>query len=272
VSTDARACSDPAIRLTSVSVVYPNGITALRELSVEIASGELCVVVGLSGAGKSTLLRVIDGLVSVTSGRVAVYSDDVSRVRGRKLRELRAGVGMIFQDHRLVRRLTALQNVLVGRVAYVPVWRQLAGLWPKDDIEIAFDALERVGLADRAHTPCGQLSGGQQQRIGIARALAQRPRIILADEPVASLDPVTSRKIMDDLARIHADLGLTMLVNLHYLDLASRYAQRILGLREGRLVHDAPGDSVTREDYAAIYGRAVTDEDVLSGAPLSGAP
>jgi phosphonate transport system ATP-binding protein len=263
VSSDASPGSGPAIRLTDVSVTYPNGVAALRDLSVDIPPGQLCVVVGLSGAGKSTFLRTIDALVKVTSGSVAVHGREVADCRGRALRELRAGIGMIFQDHRLVRRLSALQNVLVGRVAYVPVWRQLAGLWPQEDVEIAWEALERVGLADRAHTPCSQLSGGQQQRVGIARALAQQPQVILADEPVASLDPVTSQRIMDDLARIHTELGLTMVVNLHYLDLASRYAQRIIGLRAGRLVHDAPASGVTGEDYAAIYGRALTGDDRL---------
>lgn len=170
---------------------------------------------------------------------------------------------MIFQDYRLVRRLSVLQNVLVGRVARVPTWRQLIGMWPKEDVELAFESLDRVGLADRAYVKAGQLSGGQQQRVGIARALAQKPSAILADEPVASLDPVTSRRVMDDLRRINQDLGITTLVNLHFLDLAKEYAERIIGLRQGRLVFDGVGGAVTEDDFAEIYGRHMTADDVL---------
>jgi phosphonate transport system ATP-binding protein len=170
---------------------------------------------------------------------------------------------MIFQDYRLVRRLSVLKNVLVGRVAHVPTWRQMLGLWPRADIELALESLDRVGLADRAYVKAGQLSGGQQQRVGIARALAQQPQVILADEPVASLDPVTSRRVMEDLQRINQDLGITTLINLHFLDLAKQYAQRIIGLRQGRLVFDGPGVAVSEDDFAEIYGRDMTADDVL---------
>ena len=170
---------------------------------------------------------------------------------------------MIFQDYRIVRRLSVLQNVLVGRVARVPTWRQLIGMWPKEDVELAFDSLDRVGLVDRAYVKAGQLSGGQQQRVGIARALAQKPSVILADEPVVSLDPVTSRRVMEDLRRINQDLGITTLVNLHFLDLAKEYAERIIGLSQGRLVFDGAGGDVTEDDFAEIYGRHMTADDVL---------
>ena len=170
---------------------------------------------------------------------------------------------MIFQDYRLVKRLSVLQNVLVGRVARVPTWRAVTGAWPAEDVEIAFDALERVGLIDRAYVKASQLSGGQQQRVGIARALAQQPSVILADEPVASLDPVTSHQVMEDLRRINQDLHITTLVNLHFLDLAKIYGGRIIGLRQGRLVYDGDGHSVSEADFADIYGRKMTADDVL---------
>ncbi|RMH20625.1 MAG: phosphonate ABC transporter ATP-binding protein [Acidobacteria bacterium] len=253
----------PAIRCVETSVVYPNGVRGLDRLDLEIMRGQMVAVVGLSGAGKSTLLRAINGLVKVTGGDVVVEGQSVRRAEGRALRQLRAHVGMIFQDYRLVKRLTVLQNVLVGRVASVPTWRALIGAWPAADVDLAFDALERVGLADRAYVKASQLSGGQQQRVGIARALAQQPSVILADEPVASLDPVTSHQVMEDLRRINQELGITTLVNLHFLDLAKAYGGRIIGLRQGRLVFDGDGHSVTERDFNHIYGRAMTADDVL---------
>ena len=260
--------SRPAIRFQGASVVYPNGVRGLDDVTLEIGRGELVVVVGLSGAGKSTLLRSINGLVPLVSGDVEVGGRSVRRSQGRELRDLRARVGMIFQDHRLVKRLSVLTNVLLGRVARVPTWRQLLGLWPRAEVDRALAALERVGLADRAFVKASQLSGGQQQRVGIARALAQEPEVILADEPVASLDPMTSHQIMEDLQRINRDLEITTLVNLHFLDLAKRYAERILGLRQGRVVYDGPADAVRESDFAEIYGRRMTADDVLEAAEV----
>lgn len=263
MSTAEAAASGPAIRFAGASVVYPNGVKALDRVDLSIARGELVVIVGLSGAGKSTLLRSVNGLVPLTEGDVLVEGRSVRGCRGTALRALRARVGMIFQDHRLVKRLSVLTNVLVGRVASVPVWRQVLGLWPREDVAIALRALERVGLAERARARASDLSGGQQQRVGIARALAQEPSVILADEPVASLDPMTSRQVMEDLRRINEELGITTLVNLHFLDLAKAYAERIVGLRQGAVVHDGPAAAVTANDFAGIYGRRMTAGDVL---------
>ncbi|MEZ5332171.1 MAG: phosphonate ABC transporter ATP-binding protein [Thermoanaerobaculia bacterium] len=265
MSTAERDPADPAIRFDHASVVYPSGVKGLDGVDLSIERGQLVVVVGLSGAGKSTLLRSINGLVQLTGGDVLVEGRSVRRSRGAALRALRARVGMIFQDHRLVKRLSVLTNVLLGRVARVPVWRQVLGLWPRADVDIALQALERVGLRDRAGVRASQLSGGQQQRVGIARALAQEPGVVLADEPVASLDPMTSHRVMQDLQRINRDLSITTLVNLHFLDLAKRYAQRIVGLRQGAVVYDGPADEVGEADFAQIYGRSMTAEDVLEG-------
>ncbi len=253
----------PAISFRRTSVVYPNGVKGLDEFDLDIPRGDRIVIVGLSGAGKSTMLRAINGLVQITGGDVEVGGRSVRSARGGALRELRASVGMIFQDYRLVRRLTVLSNVLIGRVAKVPTWRQMLGLWPREDIELALESLQRVGLVDRAYVKASQLSGGQQQRVGIARALAQKPEVILADEPVASLDPVTSHEVMSDLQRINEELGITTLINLHFLDLAKQYAQRIVGLRQGRLVYDGAGADVSEDDFSEIYGRTMTADDVL---------
>lgn len=252
-----------AIRFDHTHVVYPNGVRGLDDFDLEIEAGQMVVVVGLSGAGKSTMLRAINGLVTVTDGDVSVGGTGVRSAQRSDLRHLRAKVGMIFQDFRLIRRLSVLDNVLIGRLAQVPTWRSVIKAWPKADVDIAFDALDRVGLIDRAYTKASQLSGGQQQRVGIARALAQQPSVILADEPVASLDPITSKQVMDDLQRINRDLGITTLINLHFLDLAKQYAERIVGLRQGKLVFDGAGDAVTEDDFNQIYGRAMTVDDVL---------
>jgi len=252
-----------SIRFSNASVVYPNGAIGMKDLNLEIAPGEFVVVVGSSGAGKSTLLRTVNGLNRLSAGAVEVDGMPVPQNDGRELRQLRKRVGMIFQDFRLVKRLSVTSNVLIGRLAHVPGWRAMLGLWPAHDREVAFTALERVGIPDKAWVKASDLSGGQQQRVGIARALAQEPAIILADEPVASLDPVTTHQIMKDLVRINRDLGITTVVNLHFLDLARQYGKRIIGLRSGELVYDGSAGQVTDEDFREIYGRDFTEDDVL---------
>jgi len=256
-----------AIRFDSACITYPNGAIGMKDLDLEIRPGEFVVIVGSSGAGKSTLLRAINGLNRLTSGTVSVDGRVVAPRPARELRRLRRHIGMIFQDFRLVRRLTVMSNVLIGRLAHVAGWRAMLNLWPAGDRAIAADALERVGIADKAWVKASELSGGQQQRVGIARALAQQPAIVLADEPVASLDPVTTHQIMKDLVRINRELGITTLVNLHFLDLAREYGQRIIGLRFGELVYDGPAAQVTDEDFRNIYGRDFTDDDLLDDAP-----
>jgi len=255
----------PAIRYRDAGVTYPGGVQALKNITLDIPNGEFVVIVGSSGAGKSTLMRSINGLIPLTTGTLEIVGTPVPTKPGRDLRRLRADIGMVFQDFRLVKRLTVLDNVLIGRLAHVPTWRTITGLWPKAEIEIAMEALDRVGIIDKAYVKASQLSGGQQQRVGIARALAQRPKIILADEPVASLDPVTSHQVMQDLLRINRDLGITTIVNLHFLDLARRYGQRIIGLRHGELVYDGSGDTVTDDQFREIYGRPPGEDDFLGG-------
>lgn len=256
------------IEFKNVDVTYPGGLKALKNVSLTFGDGELIVVVGLSGAGKSTMLRAINGFVPITAGSVEVDGVKVEQASSKQLRELRSNVGMIFQTFNLVNRTTVMNNVLMGRLAQVPKWRSLLGIWPSDDRERALQALERVEIVEKAYVRASDLSGGQQQRVGIARALAQDPKVLLADEPVASLDPVTSHTVMRDLRRINRDLGITTLINLHFLDLARSYGKRLIGLRDGQLVYDGDIAEVSDETFREIYGRAVTPDDLLEGAEL----
>jgi phosphonate transport system ATP-binding protein len=237
-------------------------------VSLTIETGELVVIVGLSGAGKSTLLRAINGFVPITAGSVKVDGVEVRGADAKTLRELRSHIGMIFQTFNLVNRTSVINNVLMGRLSKVPRWRSMLAMWPASEREIALQALERVEIVEKAYVRASDLSGGQQQRVGIARALAQEPTVILADEPVASLDPVTSHTVMSDLRRINRELQITTIINLHFLDLARRYGQRLIGLRDGQLVYDGQIKDVGDETFREIYGRAVTPDDLLEGAEL----
>ena len=252
------------IQLENVTVIYQGGVEALRGVDLTVDEGEFVVIVGLSGAGKSTLLRVLNGLVPATSGSVIVDGIEVVGAPASTLREVRSRIGMIFQTFNLVHRTTVLNNVLMGRLSGVPSWRSTLGFWPSSDRELAMQALERVGIVEKAYVRASDLSGGQQQRVGIARALAQEPSLMLADEPVAALDPVTSRQVMADLQRINRELGITTLVNLHFLDLAREYGRRLVGLKDGLVVFDGVIDDVDDATFRDIYGRAITAEDLLA--------
>ncbi|MFP4017368.1 MAG: phosphonate ABC transporter ATP-binding protein [Halanaerobiales bacterium] len=250
------------IEFKNVSVIYPNGVQALKKINLKIEKGEFVVIVGLSGAGKSTLLRSLNRLVEPTSGEIWFYDKEVTTASAKKLREIRREIGMIFQSFNLVMRSSVFRNVMSGRVGHLPTWRNLLGLYPNEDKEIVYSSLDRVNILNKAHSRADQLSGGQQQRVGIARALAQEPKTILADEPVASLDPPTSHMIMKDLQRINEELGVTTIVNLHFLDLALEYADRIIGLRDGELVFDGKAESCNNEVFENIYGRSINSDDL----------
>ncbi|HLA67124.1 MAG TPA: phosphonate ABC transporter ATP-binding protein [Acidimicrobiia bacterium] len=256
------------IKFDDVDVTYRGGFKALKGVSLTIEPGELVVIVGLSGAGKSTLLRAINGFVPITAGSVKVNGVEVRGASGATLRELRSQVGMIFQTFNLVNRTSVINNVLMGRLSKVGWMRAMLGAWPASDRELALQALERVEIVEKAYVRASDLSGGQQQRVGIARALAQAPSIILADEPVASLDPVTSHTVMRDLRRINRDLDITTIINLHFLDLARAYGRRLIGLRDGELVYDGDIADVDENTFRGIYGRSVTPDDLLEGADL----
>jgi phosphonate transport system ATP-binding protein len=254
------------IRFENASVTYPGGVHALKDLSLEIPDGQMMVIVGLSGAGKSTLIRAINGLVPLTGGDVLIDGVSVRDASPRQLRELRSRIGMIFQTFNLVRRTSVLNNVLMGRLHGAGTLRSLVGAYRPADVEIAMQALERVSIVEKAYVRASNLSGGQQQRVGIARALAQEPKILLADEPVASLDPPTSHVVMRDLQRINRDLGITTIVNLHFLDLAKVYGERIIGLRAGELVYDGTGAQADEHVFRDIYGRSLTADDMMGEA------
>ncbi len=252
------------IRLEDVSVTYRGGVQALKNINLTIDDGEFVVIVGLSGAGKSTLLRALNGLVPATEGSITIDGTEVVGASGAQLRAIRSKIGMIFQTFNLVNRTSVINNVLMGRLSAVSAWRSTFGLWPAADRELALQALERVSIVEKAYVRASDLSGGQQQRVGIARALAQDPSVMLADEPVAALDPITSRQVMGDLRRINQDLGITTLVNLHFLDLARDYGRRLIGLRDGELVFDGDIADATDETFTEIYGRAIASTDMLA--------
>jgi phosphonate transport system ATP-binding protein len=242
----------PAIQTESLSVTYSNGAVALAPVDLSIKPGSFTVLLGASGAGKSTLLRSLNGLVRPSQGRVLdCRGDDIAE--GRTLRHHRRETGMIFQQHQLIGRVSVLGNVLMGRLGYHTALRTLLPLNAQEK-RLALEALERVGLLDKALARADQLSGGQQQRVGIARALVQQPRLILADEPVASLDPATAERVLTLLHGICRADGLTAVVSLHQLDFARRFGERIIGLAAGRVVFDGPPDRLDDASAAHLYG------------------
>ncbi len=241
------------IKFENVSKVYPNGYKGLKNVSLEIEQGEFVAIIGLSGAGKSTLIRTINRVHDITEGQLTVDGVDVNSLKGKALRKYRRSVGMIFQSFNLITRTTVLNNVLTSNIPDLPFWRVLLGAYPKEQKVIALEALDKVGILDKAYTRCDQLSGGQQQRVALARTLAQQPKIMLADEPVAALDPVTARQVMDDFRRINKEMNISILINIHHVDLALEYADRVIGVRAGEIVYDGPSSKVTQEVLDSIY-------------------
>ncbi|MGN8550017.1 phosphonate ABC transporter ATP-binding protein [Bradyrhizobium sp. 13971] len=239
---------------------------AVDNASFSIAPGSFVGVIGRSGAGKSTLLRMINRLADPTSGRILFEGTDVTALRGKELRRWRARSAMIFQQFNLVGRLDVLTNVLMGRLAQIPSWRSLAQVWPEQDRALALSALEQFDIAQLAAQRADQLSGGQQQRVAIARALVQEPDIILADEPIASLDPRNTKIVMDALLRINKHFGITVLCNLHSLDLARTYCDRLVGMSAGRVVFDGAPAALTDHIARELYD--LEANDVIGAAPL----
>lgn len=251
------------IEFKNVTKVYQNGTKGLDDINLTIQKGEFVVIVGLSGAGKSTLLRSINRLHEISDGEILINGKSITAAKGVELRRIRRDIGMIFQSFNLVKRSSVLKNVLSGRVGYHSTIRTILGLFPKEDVQLAKKALERVNILEKCYSRADELSGGQQQRVSIARALAQEAQIILADEPVASLDPLTTKQVMDDLKRINEEDGITTIVNLHFIDLAREYATRIIGLRAGKVVFDGPVEEATDEMFSEIYGRAIKKDELL---------
>ncbi len=241
------------LSVQNLTKVYPNGTQALKEVSFDVQDGEFLVVIGLSGSGKSTLLRCINRLIDPTSGKIFWDDLDITAASPSELRHIRRHIGMVFQQFNLVKRSSVMTNVLSGRLGYANPWLSLLGIWPAEEKQRAIHALERVGIADKAQSRADALSGGQQQRVGIARALMQEPKIILADEPVASLDPVLSHSILQYLEQLNKD-GMTVICSLHFLDLVHRYATRVIALKDGIKVFEGLPKEIDRAKFKEIYG------------------
>ena len=243
------------LQIRNLTKIYDGGIQALTDVSFDVRGGEFLVVIGLSGSGKSTLLRCINRLVEPTAGQILWNETDITAASPDEMRRIRRKIGMVFQHFNLVERSSVITNVLAGRLGYINPGMSLINRFPKDDVENALRQLERVGIADKAHNRADELSGGQQQRVGIARALAQEPEMILADEPVASLDPVLAHTIMKHLEEINKQDGVSVLCSLHFLDLVHRYADRVIALNEGRLVFEGRPEEIDDQRFKDIYGK-----------------
>ena len=246
-----------------VSKVYPNGTVGLDDVNLSIEDGEFVAIIGRSGAGKSTLLRVVNRMHQITGGALTVNGTDVRGLKGKSLRRFRRGIGMVFQSFNLVTRTTVIRNVLCACVPDMPFWRVLMGAFRRRDKITALEALDKMGILDKAYIRADQLSGGQQQRVALARTLAQNPKIILADEPVAALDPVTARQVMQDFVRINQEMGISILLNIHHVELAIEYADRVIGINQGRIVYDGPSKQVDEAVLAAIYGDELRREEAV---------
>lgn len=245
------------LEIKNLTKIYPDGTRALTDVSFTVDPGEFLVVIGLSGSGKSTLLRCINRLVDPTEGQIVWGGKNIEQAESGELRKFRREIGMIFQHFNLVNRLSVTQNVLSGRLGYANPWKSMFYRFPQTDRQMAARALERLGLSVQANKRASELSGGQRQRVGIARALMQNPSMILADEPVASLDPVLAHTILGYLEKLNQEDGITVICSLHYLDLVQRYATRVIGLRDGRIVYEGSREdirSMTDEQFKQIYG------------------
>ena len=254
------------LSIEHLTKIYPNGTVALKDVSFTVNDGEFLVVIGLSGSGKSTLLRCINRLIEPSEGQIRWDEVDITRASASELRHVRRRIGMVFQQFNLVRRSSVITNVLSGRLGYANPWLSLIGVWPEAERDRAMRALERVGIADKAFNRADTLSGGQQQRVGIARTLMQEPKLILADEPVASLDPVLAHTILRYLELLNKE-GITVICSLHFLDLVHRYATRVIGLKDGIKIFEGLPQEIDRARFKEIYGeeaqevRATTVEE-----------
>lgn len=245
------------LSIKNLTKVYDDGTVALKNISFDVQDGEFLIIIGLSGSGKSTLLRCINRLIDPTEGEVIWDGVDLAQLKGEELRQTRRKIGMIFQHFNLVKRSPVLTNVLAGRLGYTPQWNSVFGRFSQEDKDKAWAALKRLGIEDQAHKRADELSGGQQQRVGVARALMMEPQIILADEPVASLDPVLAHSILQYLELLNQEDRMTIICSLHYLDLVQRYATRVIGLKDGEIVYRGTRreiQAMTDAEFKDIYG------------------
>ena len=248
------------IEFKDVSKTYPNGTKGLQHVNLQIEQGEFVAIIGLSGAGKSTLIRTINRMIDITGGQLIVDNTDVMTLKGKSLRRFRRKIGMIFQSFNLITRATVIKNVLTSYVPDMPWYKVLFGVYSKEQKMKALEALDKVGILDKAYTRCDELSGGQQQRVALARTLCTTPTIILADEPVASLDPIMADEVMNDFSRVNKEMNISILLNIHHVDLALKYADRVIGVRAGEIVYDGPVKDVTKEVLNEVYNGAEVPE------------
>lgn len=256
------APGQPILSVRNLNIIYPNGVHALKNVSFDVMAGEFLVIIGLSGSGKSSLLRCINHLNVPTSGEIIFKGQDVAKVAGRDERTLRQKCAMIFQHFNLVGRHSVLSNVLMGKLSLTGSMKSVFGMFSDDDKKQADHYLKLVGISEKARIRADQLSGGQQQRVAIARALLQHPEILLADEPVASLDPATCHVVMDYLEKVNKELGITIMCNLHFLSLVRRYATRVIALKGGELVYNGRPTEIDEKWFAQIYGEAAREVHV----------
>ena len=242
------------LKVIELSKTYATGAVALNQVSFAVDQPQVVAIIGPSGAGKSTLIRCINRLVEPTSGKIMINNTDVTAIGQRQLRKIRRQMGMIFQEYNLVERLTVMENLLSGRLGYVGFWKTYRRKFPKADVAAAFELLDRVGLSGYQDTRADSLSGGQRQRVGISRALMQQPSLLLVDEPTASLDPKTSRQIMRLIVELAHERGTPALVNIHDVGLAQSFADRIIGLTDGKIVFDGTSKEITAQVLTDIYG------------------
>jgi phosphonate transport system ATP-binding protein len=250
------------LKVKDLSKTFPNGVKALKGVSFNVRQGEFLVVIGLSGSGKSTLLRCFNRLHEPTGGEILFRDQDIAKLKGQDIKTLRRDIAMIFQHFNLIERHTVQSNVLMGSLSHTPTLKSLCGIFSEEDQKKSLHYLKLVGIEEKARVRAGQLSGGQQQRVAIARALMQEPKVLLADEPVASLDPATCHTVMDYLEKINRELGITIICNLHFLSLVRRYATRVIALKGGEKVFEGPPDQITEEWFRKIYGESAREVHV----------
>jgi len=250
------------LEIKNLEKIYPNGTHALRNISLSVYEGEFLVIIGLSGSGKSTLLRCINRLIEPTSGKITYNGIDVTHIKSDELRKYRKRIGMIFQHFNLIKRRSVLDNVLAGHLGSIAVWKSILGKFPIEIRNEALKNLEIVGIESKSQHRADALSGGQQQRVAIARSLMQKPEILLADEPVASLDPATSHSVMQYLERINKELGTTVVCNLHFLSLVRQYATRVIALKSGEIVFEGMPSEIDDEWFKRIYGEEAVEVEI----------
>ncbi|MBN4089650.1 phosphonate ABC transporter ATP-binding protein [Mycoplasma enhydrae] len=245
----------------NASKVYPNGTKGLTEVNLSIKQGEFVAIIGLSGAGKTTLIKTVNKISGITSGTLKVGPYEVNNLKGAELRKFRTKVGMIFQNYNLVENITVLQNVLSARLPQMNKFRALFGIYSKSDIDLAYQSLAKVNILENAYDLAKDLSGGQMQRVALARTLAQKPKIILADEPVGALDPIMAKSVMDGFLLANQMEKITIVANLHHVDLALQYADRIVGVKKGRIIFNDTWDKVDLDKLKEIYGEKLEQFD-----------